>query len=201
MRHDTALVYATDDRYAGIMGTSLLSALEQADSLADTDVYILTCGLSAANVMRLEPLMRSHGHAPAHLVPMPDVERLAGTRLGRERGSLATYGRLLIGSALPDTVERAVYLDCDTLCFTSPAALLGVDLQGKTVAAVEDAWAAGYRRPLDLPASEPLWNAGVLSIDVARWRAIRGARSADEGPAWGDGPTTMPRCFPATTRR
>lgn len=91
----------------------------------------------------------------------------------------STYFRLCLGEALPATVSRALYLDVDVLVRRSLTPLLDIDLEDSVLAAVQSVnypWVAtrgavnDWRR-LGLDPRAAFFNAGVLLVDVDRWRA------------------------------
>lgn len=91
----------------------------------------------------------------------------------------ATYARVLLGELLPE-FERVIYLDTDTVIVGDLTELAAFDLTGATVAAVDDPLIAGLytRRLLGRDPGRPLtipryFNAGVMLIDMARWRRDR----------------------------
>jgi len=90
----------------------------------------------------------------------------------------ASLYRMLLGEVLPAEIERVIYLDADIVVRGSLARLASVDLVGEPVGAVRDAaspWAAGPLGPdwrvLGLSPASPYFNAGMLVIDLTRWRA------------------------------
>jgi lipopolysaccharide biosynthesis glycosyltransferase len=90
----------------------------------------------------------------------------------------ATYHRLMIARLLPEGVARAVWLDCDLLVTGDLTALWETDLGGSHLLAVRDSVVPrvssryGIRRwrELGLPRKAPYFNAGVMLLDVDRWR-------------------------------
>lgn len=80
--------------------------------------------------------------------------------------TLPTYFRLRIGSLLPD-IDRALYLDCDTIVRGSLRELWELDLQDKTIAAVEDKAFSDHKK---LSCGEKYFNAGVILLDLKKWR-------------------------------
>jgi lipopolysaccharide biosynthesis glycosyltransferase len=105
-------------------------------------------------------------------------ERMLDKAQGTIFLSKASMYRLLLAEVLPDDLERVVYVDADTLMRDSLAELMTVDLDGCAVAAVREAaspWAAGPLGPdwrtLGIEPDAPYFNAGVLVIDLVRWRA------------------------------
>ena len=103
--------------------------------------------------------------------------------------SEAMYLRLQLVDLLPDSVERVLYLDADTLG-TSPGleALFATDLDGKTIGAVRDAFTRRMGDHGALPLLAELdgidrqdlyFNSGVLLIDTRAWRGREVRRRAE----------------------
>jgi len=113
------------------------------------------------------------------------TERLAGLKLAHRYTTSLTYARLFIGELLPTSVGKAIYLDCDTVVNEDIADLLDTDMQGKSLRAVRDystttvsaTWGIRNYRELGIPSDAPYFNAGVLVIDLERWRS-RGTTDA-----------------------
>ncbi len=122
------------------------------------------------------------------IVPM-DRRAFAGLKLW-DGGHESTYYRLAIGSVLP--APRVLFLDCDMIVLQDVTPLWQTDLAGATVGAVPDVSAAGRHR-LELPHGAPYFNAGLLLIDLDRWRqedvgsqAASWARNNPDRLTWGD---------------
>ncbi|WP_404400281.1 glycosyltransferase family 8 protein [Pelagibacterium halotolerans] len=90
------------------------------------------------------------------------------------------YARLLLDRFLPGDVKRLIYLDCDMMVMAPIEQLAELDLEGKSVAAVEEPSAltisnrrdANENRDLIDPA-DPYFNAGLIVIDMNKWHAAR----------------------------
>ena len=89
------------------------------------------------------------------------------------------YQTLLLPEVLP--VDRVIYLDVDLLCLRPIDILWQTDLGGAPLGAVQDmaiptvSSPQGIRnfRNLGLSPDRPYFNAGVMVIDLAEWRARR----------------------------
>jgi lipopolysaccharide biosynthesis glycosyltransferase len=89
-----------------------------------------------------------------------------------------TYHRLLLPQLLPEDVTRAIWLDCDLLVTTDLARLWETDLGGFHLLAVREPIVPlvssryGIRRwqELGLSRDHPYFNAGVMLVDIERWR-------------------------------
>jgi len=87
-----------------------------------------------------------------------------------DRGSLSQYARLFVSSALPEEVKRVLYLDCDIIINRSLVELWNIDMHGKTIAALKDAFSKWYRMNIDLEPKDIMFNSGVMLIDLKRWK-------------------------------
>lgn len=96
--------------------------------------------------------------------------------------SRMTYARLLIDRVLPPDTTRALYIDVDVLVLDDVATLWFCDLGGKPLGAVIDGtdgqMKAGLVDMSDIPVVEHYFNAGMLLIDLPRWRAERVSETA-----------------------
>jgi lipopolysaccharide biosynthesis glycosyltransferase len=91
---------------------------------------------------------------------------------------IATYDKLLAAALLPDTVTKVLWLDCDLLVLANAAQLWDSGFGDHCALAVQDSvvpcvssrfGVSGYReRGLDPVAK--YFNAGVVLIDLVRWR-------------------------------
>ncbi len=108
-----------------------------------------------------------------------DPALFAGVPLGEKGAHFteATYYRLLLGEIVPAGIDRILYLDCDTVVRRSLRPLFEADLgAGAVVGAVPLPGSPAWQW-LGLPEGEPYFNAGVLVVDLPRWRAA-GVREA-----------------------
>jgi lipopolysaccharide biosynthesis glycosyltransferase len=86
------------------------------------------------------------------------------------RITAASYLRLFLSTQLPQNLTRILYLDVDVIVLGSLNRLWQTPMDGKIVAAIPDVPYVnlshlGSRRPIQY------FNAGVILIDVAAWRA------------------------------
>jgi lipopolysaccharide biosynthesis glycosyltransferase len=169
------VVYGVDNRFAVPLAASIESALDNLAPEYWLDLYIIDGGLSARNRLRL---VRSFKGRRCRLMWLrPKGERLTALKVGGAI-TIATYYRLLIPRLLPD-LEKAIYLDADVVVRGDLAKLWHVPLQGRLLLAVQD---QGIRTvsgefglsnydALRIPKGSKYFNAGVLVLNLTRWRA------------------------------
>jgi len=95
-----------------------------------------------------------------------------------KRLSNIVYARLMIDRLVGDDVTRVLYLDCDMLVRDNIEKLFDIDMEGKPIAAVRDSIGAFITGRRDLKSNrdlfdpaDPYFNAGMVLVDVAQWRA------------------------------
>ena len=126
-----------------------------------------------------EKLRRSLTHFPNHLltfkkfVPPPDL--LLPLAPGAHY-TIDTYTRIWLDEFFPATAGRVLYLDADIVVVGSIAPLWNTDLAGALMGAVDIPGSDQGVRRLGMRAEDGYFNAGVLLIDLAQWRATRADR-------------------------
>lgn len=100
----------------------------------------------------------------------------AGFTLNKDY-SHATYFRMLMADFLPADLGRVIFLDTDMMVVGDISDLWAIPLGDAVIAAVPD---PGYQHDgvLGLLEYEPYFNAGVLLIDLVRWRREQVGRRA-----------------------
>ncbi|MBU6181878.1 MAG: glycosyltransferase family 8 protein [Verrucomicrobia bacterium] len=165
---------ASDEAYALPLSVMLRSAAENLGDGCGIEAYVVADGISHATRARVEQSISPR-------LSLNWVQRPAGEFSGLPRWgriSLGTYHKLTLGSWLPGNATKAIWLDCDTLVFEDLARLWIMEPQGKVALACRDSLVprlgasfgvAGWKRAC-LNADAPYFNAGVMLIDVERWR-------------------------------
>ncbi|MFZ9854351.1 MAG: glycosyltransferase family 8 protein [Limisphaerales bacterium] len=165
---------ASDEAYALPLTVMLRSAAEKLSPIQELEAYVVSDGLSSATRSRVEASLPRTARLHWRTRPKDEFEGLP--RWGRI--ALGTYHKMTLGSWLPAEVTKVIWLDCDTLILDDVSALWNEPLRGKTALACTDhlvprlgaAFGVAGWREIGLPAESPYFNAGVLAIDVERWR-------------------------------
>lgn len=85
--------------------------------------------------------------------------------------STSTYYRLLIGEILEPELKRLLYIDCDTIIRGSIKELLDLDIDDVVLAAALEYGELSPNERLGMPPDAGYFNAGVLMINLERWRS------------------------------
>ena len=164
------VVYASDDCFAEILGVSLISLYENNKSMEEIHVYVLESKITDKNKKKLECITNAYGRSPIIWVPAKDISKELQMNVSVDRGSLSQYARLFVSSALPDNLDRVLYLDCDIIFNQSLEELWNIDMKGKTIAALKDAFSSLYRTNIGLKSKDIMFNSGVMLIDMNHWK-------------------------------
>lgn len=162
------IVYASDEKFSEILGVSLVSLFENSKDI-NIVVYILDSGIRKENKDKIEAVGSKYGQKIIWLKARNIAEELS-MNVAVDRGSLSQYARLFVSSDLPKDLDRVLYLDCDLIIEKSIKELWELDLHGKTIGALMDAFSKHYRQNIDLEENDIMFNSGVMLIDLKKWR-------------------------------
>ncbi|MER7517203.1 glycosyltransferase family 8 protein [Streptomyces sp. NPDC126499] len=178
----TCVGFAVDEAYALPMAVAGRSLIDHYAGPAPLEIMVLDLGITAPTRARV--LASWPPGTRVRFVPLPR-ENLDGLPLSDHEFVLHlnrnVYGRWFLPELLPPAYRRLVYLDADILVLRDPSPLWRIDLEGQPFAAAQDKGipyvsselgVPDYRE-MGLPARTKYFNAGVMVIDLDRWRTAR----------------------------
>jgi len=156
--------------YCQHLAVTLVSMLEN-NPANDFDIHLV---LSARSVAQEARLWWSLGACrnftlAVHDFAVPDrAEFFVDNHV-----TVDTYLRIFAADVLPERIDRILYLDCDLVVLGDLRDLWSTDIGGHALAAVPEPYGAGGRDFLGIPPGRPYVNAGVMLLDLDRWREER----------------------------
>lgn len=164
------ILCATDDNYVPYCGIMLTSLFENNKNV-DIEVYLMTAGLNAKNILDFNRLAKLYNKR-IHIITVDNnVLKNCPIRVG-DHVSIVTYYRLLAPILLPSSIDKILYLDCDMVINGSLVELYNNDIENYAFAAVVDALFQDddtyIRLSYDLKKS--YCNCGLLLINLDYWR-------------------------------
>lgn len=189
--HDLVLVCGADEGFAMPLAVMIASAVANLDTDRRIAVFVLDGGLTKESVDRIISLGRP-GRVSVEIV-RPDL-RVLETLPVSGHVNLCTYLRILIPQALPESLERVIYLDSDMVVLSDLGRLWDEPLDERHCLAVQEVSAPvmdarqglpAYKRcahylstirpipnykAFGFPPSKKYFNGGVMVIDLAKWR-------------------------------
>ena len=163
------IFYTSDDNFVPQLGAGICSVCENNREMAEITFYIGALRITPEHQAALEALGGRYGRSVVCL-PLDDLRQSLGFDFDTLGWSEIVLARLLADRLLPESVERVLYLDGDTIVRENLAPLWATDMGGCPIAAsIEPTVNRARRASLGLEAL-PYFNSGVLLMDLKRWR-------------------------------
>lgn len=181
MRQTVYIATASSDEYVPFLCVLLRSILDHITDDHHYAILVMDDGIRPPRKKKIENMARFFPNVSIQFV---DIDRHLSASNLYTRGNIGrtTYAKLSL-LELPSEVEKLLYLDADTIVNVDPAELYSIDLLSNDLAAVRDpmmtSWCIGKQRASELENLALLgisdcreyFNAGVMLIDLKRWRA------------------------------
>ena len=164
------VLYSSDDNYAQHMGVSIYSLLRHNAEFENIRLYVIDNDISPENRDKLREMVSRFSNAEIMFLPFLEWKEKLRLNMSWDI-SISSYARLFVGEMLPETVDRVLYADCDMIVCEPLRELWNTPLDGKVLAAVQDGISADTKAAVGLQAGMRYFNAGLLLIDLAEWRA------------------------------
>lgn len=173
------LLFGCDEAYARPLAVAVASVLRHLPDDQTVHVTLVHNQLSSDSRRRLHRVIQRARRGTTTEWFDADALDLSGLSALRHL-TVATYLRLFIDQVIPAQVDRVLYLDSDVLVRADVSPLYQADLGGRTLGAIRDMAVASLGHPYsgieDAAArgiaDAPYFNAGVLVVDLRRWRAL-----------------------------
>ena len=162
------VVYSSDENYAQHLAVSIVSLLENNKQEESITFYIFDNNITEASKTKIRELCTQYKRE-VHYIEFRDYALNLKSKINCPI-SISTYARLFIAELLPASCKRVIYLDCDTVVNGSIGSLLSMKMNNASVAGVLDTLPSYSKKNLGLRESDCYINAGVLLIDVEKWR-------------------------------
>lgn len=173
------ICYTADENYAMQVAVSMVSMLEN-NRDKELAFYILADDYSRGVRERFTQIANDYQTYIEIIDIREKLKVFNNTKLIEEpgivRNGLISYmfARLFMGSCLPQTIEKVVYIDCDTLYIGNIEELYETELEeGCLFAAVRDIWPSSYNKVLGLSEDELYFQSGIMLVNLKKWRENR----------------------------
>lgn len=178
VNNEINIFFASDDGYIPFLSVTLASIKKAASENRIYNITILNTGISEEYKRRISERFCSEKMHVSFFDLREEIDGLGDMLFTRDYYSKSTYYRLFI-PRLFGNIDRALYLDCDTVLCRDVAELYSTELCGKVIGAASDGFVRcearlhsyvmkriGVKTPLDY------FNAGVMLLDLERMRKM-----------------------------
>lgn len=164
------ILYASNDGFARHLGTSMCSLFDRNRDVPEITVYVLSLGLDDENRKKLR-LIADLYKRKLEILELGDIRKRFDFDVDTGGYDISIMGRLFMGEMLPESVERVLYLDCDTVVVRSLKRIWKEKLGGAVLGAVmEPTIYSAVKESVGLGTGDGYYNSGVLLVDLKRWR-------------------------------
>lgn len=173
MNNDTVhLACSLNRRYIPHTGALIASIMENLSKQKEVNVnfHLLHSDLTKEDQDSINTFFSrkySNIRLTFYLVTIADFEDLP---IKANHLRIETYYRLAISHLVSDKIERIIYLDSDMIVRHDITELYSTDLKGHLIGAVRDFPEEELCAQLGMKSRSDYFNAGVLLIDLKKWR-------------------------------
>ena len=163
------ILLSSDDNYARHMGVTIYSLLLHNAMASDFRIFVVDNNISTNNIVKLQQIISGFPNAEMILIPFKKWADSLHLNMSWPI-SLSSYARLFVGEMLPSDIDRVLYMDSDMLVLDDISELMSADLGDNILGAVQDQVSRKSKVTVGLHSSDNYFNAGLLLIDLRKWR-------------------------------
>lgn len=164
------IVLCSDNNYAPLMGVSIYSILkENAKLTQNINFFILDSKISQVNKQKLNRLIKLF-NSNIFYIDTEKIHFFIEESISVPVKSISTYYRVFLCTLLPKDVDKLIYFDCDSLICNGLEELWNIDIEDFHIAGVVDVIPEQNKTLIGLKNTDYYFNAGMLLINLKRWR-------------------------------
>lgn len=165
------VIYHSSDSFASVTGVSMISLFENNREMENIHVLYIERGMSDENKLMLSSIAESYDRE-LEFMEMPNWSEKLNIELKSSKTGWLGFGynRLFLTEFVPETVDRVLYLDSDTVIEAPLDELWNTEMDGYYLAGVDDCLSSKYRDIVGLKEDGIYCNAGMLLVNLKKWR-------------------------------
>ncbi|MGV8142526.1 MAG: glycosyltransferase family 8 protein [Candidatus Pacearchaeota archaeon] len=158
-----------DNNYAQHLGVTIYSMLKNCSDPSRIKLFIIDGGFSEINRKKLDTVAQEFGLKINYI--KPDVRMLKGVKV-QEKFTIATYYKFCLLESVK--TDKLLYLDSDLVVDRDINEIYHMNLGRNIALAVEDEdISTKHKVQLGLKGDQSYFNAGVLMINMRKWREAK----------------------------
>lgn len=163
------ILYQSDNTYACQLGVSLTSLLMNNTESIELNIFILDAGISNNNKRRITETCNIYNRECYFLDCKDLLSKLEALQMSPYRDSLATFLKLFVREKLPKSIQKILYIDCDTIIVGNLQDLFDIDLEDYPLAMCPDLMAYRHKQTIGFSKSMTYYNGGVILYNFLAW--------------------------------
>ncbi len=177
MKKIIPIIYACDDNYLPLMGTSICSLIENANKDYNYNIYILYVkGEISENNVKLIKGLEKDGFNIEFVDVKNELEKIAKKLKTRDYYTNTTYYRLFVSNLFPD-YEKMIYIDSDTIVLGDVSELYNIEIGDNIIAGCTDesvvvtpVFREYVEKVIGVDSYEKYFNAGMIVINLKEYK-------------------------------
>lgn len=167
------VLYFCSDIFLHVAAVSIVSLLENNKNFDEINIFIIDDGISNEKKSMLEKMVNSYNRNISY-IPAPDPSKFFKFPFKSRYQMGHSYMRMCIGTLLPESVEKLLCLDSDTLVTGNLSDLWSIEFNENILAGVADCVnLKAFRYQFMLSNNDIYCNAGVFLVNLHNWRKHR----------------------------
>lgn len=163
------ILYTLNDAFVPQVAAGITSVCENNKRMDDITFYLMSLNISEENERKLEEYVHGYGRQIT-FIELEDMQKFFTFQINTSGWNPIVLARLLLDELLPDTLERILYLDGDTIVRGDLSELWATDMGESAIAACIEPTCNKVRKSSLGLDGIPYYNAGVLLVDLINWR-------------------------------
>lgn len=163
------ILYALNDKFVPQTAASIVSICENNKTAKNINFYLLSMSITTINKAKLKKLVSSYNHKLT-IIELKEIQTYFDFDFDTKGWNPIVLARLLLDKILPKSLNKILYLDGDTIVRGDLTELYNDNMDGKVIgASIEPTYSRKNRALIGLDNSL-YYNAGVLLINLKKWR-------------------------------
>lgn len=169
------IMYTLNDAFVPQVGANIVSVCENNKLMNEINFYVISSRVTENNKKKLKKLVESYKRRIV-IVELKSLDSYFDFSFDTFGWNPIVLARLLVDQLLPKNINKVLYLDGDTIVRGNLKELWEINLNNKTLAmSIEPT--IDYNRKCKLGLKEyPYYNAGVILINLKRFREIKASK-------------------------
>ena len=167
---EISVMYQFNEKYVPFAATSIVSLLENNKEIDKLTIYILGEAITEESKKMLTSQINRYSREVILVDATSLVKKLKEIEVNDYRGSYATNFKMFIEDFIPESINRLLYLDSDTIVSGSIKDLAKIDMHGNPVAMCYDSMCRNHKKRIGFSDTDAYFNGGVILYDVKCWK-------------------------------
>ena len=165
------VVYHSSDKFSWILGVSIYSMLKN-NNYCHFNIFVIENNISDSNKELIKKYEQMYD-CSIYFIPMPNIPEKFGFKIRKIKDNwlFDSFSRLFLGTLLPSSVDKVLYLDSDIIIKSDITDFYNTKMDNELVAGVMDPLSYSYYSEFELVKKDVYLQGGVILFNLALWRS------------------------------